>query len=257
MSRLDGVYFMYEVPDMCDQWMPTLSIAMPIEEFHQMPRNAGYKYEYLGGQALLTPRPMTHHAKLDLATFSPQPNELAKDTIAVAEFRDADRDDAVAAFAASFSRVQPFAGIDDEVRRVAARTCLERTWSGVDGVFVPSASFTARDQGKLVGALLITLLPPGDLSDSNVYSWSDPPVADLWEKGEGHPHLTWIFVRPFDKGKGVGTSLLLRAANLLRGRGYPHLLSTFITGNESSILWHWRCGFELLPFEMSRRRLKR
>ena len=239
---------------MCDEWMPTLSIAMTIEDFRRMPRNAGYKYEYLGGHALLTPRPMTHHAKLDLATFAPPTDELAKATIAIAEFQDADRDEAVDAFAASFSRVQPFAGIDDEVRRDAARTCLERTWSAIDGVLVPSASFTARDQGKLVGALFITMLPPGDLSDSNIYSWNDPPAADLWEKGEGHPHLTWIFVRPFDKGKGVGTSLLLHAVHRLRERGYPHLLSTFITGNESSLLWHWRCGFELLPFETSRRR---
>ena len=239
---------------MCDEWMPTLSIAMTIEQFHRMPRNAGYKYEYLGGEALLTPRPMTHHARLDLTTFAPPPGELAKSSIAVAEFRDADRDEAVDAFAASFSRVQPFAGIDDAVRRIAAKACLERTLSGVDGVFIPSASFIAHDDRRLVGALFITLLPSGDPADSNVYSWSDPPAHDLWDKREGHPHLTWIFVRPLDKGKGVGTSLLLHAANVLLSRGYSHLLSTFITGNESSLLWHWRCGFDLLPFELSRRR---
>jgi hypothetical protein len=32
------------------------------------------------------------------------------------------------------------------------------------------------------------------------------------------------------------------------------LASTFLLGNESSMLWHWRNGFQLLQYPGSRRR---
>ncbi len=38
--------------------------------------------------------------------------------------------------------------------------------------------------------------------------------------------------------------------------GYTELISSFILGNESSMLWHWRNGFELLPYSGSRRRFR-
>ena len=38
--------------------------------------------------------------------------------------------------------------------------------------------------------------------------------------------------------------------------GYTELISSFILGNDSSMLWHWRNGFELLPYSGSRRRFR-
>jgi hypothetical protein len=35
------------------------------------------------------------------------------------------------------------------------------------------------------------------------------------------------------------------------------LSSTFLQGNDSSLLWHWRNGFELLENPGSRRRMQR
>ncbi len=35
--------------------------------------------------------------------------------------------------------------------------------------------------------------------------------------------------------------------------GLAHLLTTFMSGNESSMLWHWRSGFRLLAHPHSYR----
>ena len=48
-------------------------------------------------------------------------------------------------------------------------------------------------------------------------------------------------------------SLLACAARGLIELGYTELLSSFILGNTSSMLWHWRNGFQLLPYSGSRR----
>ena len=38
--------------------------------------------------------------------------------------------------------------------------------------------------------------------------------------------------------------------------GYTELVSSFILGNDSSMLWHWRNGFELLAYSGSRRKFR-
>ena len=59
------------------------------------------------------------------------------------------------------------------------------------------------------------------------------------------------------KGDGIGTSLLVAAVQSLRTAGYRRLLTTFIAGNDSSMLWHWRNGFQLAPYFASKRRFRR
>ena len=56
------------------------------------------------------------------------------------------------------------------------------------------------------------------------------------------------------QSKGVGTALLGAAAGALRDMGFAALLSTFLVGNDSSMLWHWRAGFRLLTYPGSPRR---
>jgi L-amino acid N-acyltransferase YncA len=68
--------------------------------------------------------------------------------------------------------------------------------------------------------------------------------------------LTWIFVSPQRAGHGVGTALLAAAVGALRTMGYTELVSTFLRGNDSSMLWHWRNGFELLAYPGSPRRVR-
>ena len=56
---------------------------------------------------------------------------------------------------------------------------------------------------------------------------------------------------------GSGTVLLAATRRALLARGYTELLSTFMIGNDSSMLWHWRNGFRLLPYPGSLRHIGR
>jgi L-amino acid N-acyltransferase YncA len=64
-------------------------------------------------------------------------------------------------------------------------------------------------------------------------------------------------VAPPQAGRGTGTALLRAAAAALAAMGYRQLLSTFLLGNDASAFWHWRNGFQLLPFPDSLRHIGR
>ncbi len=102
----------------------------------------------------------------------------------------------------------------------------------------------------------MTLLPDVEPSGWDSYHWPEPPPPDALVRRLGRPHLTWIFVSPFFAGQGVGTLLLSATVRELLALGYKQLASTFLIGNDSSMLWHWRNGFALLPYPGSLRSMK-
>jgi ribosomal protein S18 acetylase RimI-like enzyme len=160
-------------------------------------------------------------------------------------------------FAAAFAHLQPYGSLDDDTRRRAAQESLGKTRSGGDGPLIEPACFVAIDAAseRLAGAILVTLLPDGDPCDWASYYWKTPPPADVVTRRAGRAHLTWIVVSPWHAGAGVGSALLAAAAQALRTAGFSHLFSTFLLGNDASLLWHWRNGFRLLPYPGSRRKL--
>jgi GNAT superfamily N-acetyltransferase len=235
---------------MCDEWMCGLQLALTPELFRQLPRNGAFRYEYLAGQAYVTPRPKHYHALLDLAP----PTAPDVPGIDLRPVGAPDWDGLAPLFAAAFRRAQPFAGLDDLTREEAARQCLHRTRTGGDGPWIEPASFVAAEEGRLVGAVLVTLLPDGDPCSWDSYQWPAPPPPDAVARRLGRPHLTWVFVEPACARHGLGTALLAAAVRALLALGYGQLLSTFMIGNDASVLWHWRNGFRLLAHPASRRR---
>jgi GNAT superfamily N-acetyltransferase len=236
---------------MCDEWMRGLQLVLSAEQFHALPRNGAFRYDHLGGTAYVTPRPKHYHALLDL---TPLPVD-AIEGVALRAVRPDDWAALGALFADAFDHVQPFAALDDATRAEAADKCLMRTRTGGDGPWIDRASFVAHDdEGTLLGSILLTLLPARDPCDWGSYQWLEPPPDDCIERRLGRPHLTWVFVAPGCAGHGVGTLLLAAAVRELLAMGYRELLSTFMIGNESSTLWHWRNGFRLLPYPGSPRR---
>jgi hypothetical protein len=226
-----------------DEWMPWLEVRLSPLEFQQLPRNAAYRYQYQSGSAWLNPRPRYYHALLDLRHLPP----VGRPGISLRRMEPDDLGDIEEAFADAFRLQQPFAGLTDSARRMAARASLEQVRAGGDGPWIHRASFIADDTaGEPAGAVLITLLPLRDPTDLDCYSWDTSPPPDAVEQGLGRPHLTWIFVRASATGRGVGTALLRAAGLALVEMGYTELLSTFMLGNDSSMLWHWRTGFRLL-----------
>lgn len=236
---------------MSDDWMPQLQLPLSKEQFDQLPRNAAYRYDFVDGMAWLNPRPRYYHARLDFARLSLD----APSDVALRRLEPRDWEPLVEVFSQAFRQQQPFAGQPDAKRAIAARGSLAQTRRGGDGPLIERASFVARDEkALLIGALLVTLLPPGDPTDWDSYHWMTVPPPDCIETCFGVPHLTWVFVHPERAGRGVGTALLRTAVEELRQMGFDSMLSTFITGNDSSVLWHWRVGFELLTYPGSPRR---
>jgi GNAT superfamily N-acetyltransferase len=231
--------------------MPFLQLPLSLAQFLQLPRNAAYRYDFEAGQARINPRPRYYHALLDL-------EGLTLEGPADVELRPLEGDDweaLIEVFAAAFALQQPFAGVDEATRLIAARRSLEQTRTGGDGPWIEAASFIAPDEDDLpTGAILITLLPQHDPTDWDAYHWSSPPPPDCIARRLGQPHLTWVFVDPDQVGRGVGTALLGAATQALRQMGFTSLLTTFLIGNDSSMLWHWRAGFRLLSHPGSRRR---
>jgi GNAT superfamily N-acetyltransferase len=234
---------------MSDEWMPAIRLPITEDAFVQLPRNSAYRYEYIGGEAFLSPRPKHYHVSRRLTPSAvPRPidSRLA---------HTGDLCSLVPLFASCFQHIQPFGSLDDSTRERASRTALERTYGGADGPLIEQASFVAWQGQDAVGCVLITLLPGGDPCDVSSYQWQETPPRDCIERRAGRPHLTWIFVEPRQAGHGIGSALLAISANSLLDLGYTELLSTFMIGNDSSMLWHWRNGFRLLAHPQSPRRL--
>lgn len=240
---------------MCDEWMQPVRLPMTIEQFRKLPRNAAYKYEYFEGQAWLSPRPRFFHALLDLSTLESRPLDWIDPKTTVRPLEPADWEGLVDLFRTAFHLRQPFGSLDEKELTQAARQCLERTRTGGDGPLVERACFQAfRPEGnRAVGAILITLIPGGDPTGWESYLWTEPAPPDWVERRLGRPHLTWIFVHPFLASRGVGTALLDTAGRALLSLGYRELASTFLMGNDSTVLWHWRSGFRLVTHPDSRR----
>ncbi len=232
---------------MIDDWFDTIRLPISLTQFLGLPRNPAYKYEYLGTYAQLSPRPRCYQAILDLKLVE-IPEELdAWGPVVLRPLRDEDWQAFPELFASAFHRVQPFAVLGRERALEASCACLEKSRTGGDGPLLPSACFVAvsKADNEVVGATLVTLrnVPDADNSD---------PGAE----GHEHPHLTWIFVAPLLVRLGIGSALLAATIRGLLGLGYTSLASTFLLGNESSTLWHWRNGFRLLSHDVSPRRLR-
>jgi GNAT superfamily N-acetyltransferase len=229
--------------------MERLELRLTPDEFARLPRSAAYKYAYHDGSAWLNPRPRYYHARLDLAAAALD----GAASVPIRPLAAGDWDALVGAFAEAFAEHLPFAGLDPRRRAEAAAVCLERTRTGGDGPCLEQASFVAlAPAGGPLGALLTTLVPLEYLADWGVeVRFRSPPAGTL--ERLGRPHLTWVFVRPAAAGRGVGMALLGRAAATLVGLGFDELYTTFLAGNDSSMLWHWRAGFRLLSHPSSPR----
>jgi GNAT superfamily N-acetyltransferase len=245
---------------MREAWFPFLKFPLPIEQFWQLPTSADYKYEYIDGDAWLTPRPKYFRAIKQLQPVRPLTEVDAQGPVRIRRLRETDWSDLAEAFSASFHRTLPFAGMPDEERLQAARACLEKARIGGDGPWIEAASFVAvsgEDDAYTLGAILVTLAPRRDLGEWDSLRWGkEAPSPDAIEKRVGRPHLTWVFVAPMIAGHGVGSALLANAEAALVDMGYTDLATSFLAGNTRSILWHWRNGFELLPYAGSMRQMR-
>jgi len=207
---------------MLEKWYSTIELPLTFGQFEQLPQNPAYKYEYFDGHAWLTPRPKSYHALLDLRSFvRPIPEIATEDEVLVRPLADEDWEGLPKVLSAAFHGVQPFTSLADGARLEAAQDCLRQTKEGGEGPLVADACVVAavRSDSALVGALLTTLLPAGDLSDWDSWRWFEPPPPNAVALRLGRPHLTWVFVSPWFARQGLGTALLDEAVRALIRRG--------------------------------------
>jgi hypothetical protein len=243
---------------MIDRWFSGIELPLTIEEFSRLPTNPAYKYEYFDDKAWLSPRPKSCHALLGLRPRAEIDTIDARKPVKIRPLAAADWEALGAVFAGAFHRVQPFASLAETDRLEAARQCLQYTREGGDGPLIEAACAVAvaQEDEDVRGAIVVTLMPELDLSTSFDLRWKEPPPPDWRERRLGRPHLTWIFVGPWTAEQGVGSALLATATNALLATGYRELASTFLLGNDSSALWHWRNGFQLAGRPYSWRRMR-
>ncbi len=246
---------------MSEEHFRAFRLSLSREEFRRLPRNSAYKYEWIAGEVWLSPRARWYHAQLDLSAFTPPPAAAPTERARLRPLQPDDWEHLPSLFSGAFRTVQPYASLDDEGRLAAARQSLEQTRTGVDGPLIEAACHVALDgdRDRLCGVILPTLIPLIDLSDLEANPrWQGPPPAGAVSQRLGQAHLTWVFVSPFLSGRGVGSILLAETVRTLLALGFNELATTFLAGNDSSMLWHWRNGFRLLPHpgswrEMSKR----
>ena len=51
---------------MLDDWFTSIKLPLSWRQFHQLPQNPAYKYEYLNKTAWLSPRPKFYNVRLPL-----------------------------------------------------------------------------------------------------------------------------------------------------------------------------------------------
>lgn len=240
---------------MLNDFFQSLNFEFPWERFIALPRHPAYRYQYRDGQASISGNPRYYHCTLPLQEQSPPRHEPAGKGLSCffSEFdlrrlHESDWKLLPALFAAAFQQPPPLLQLTEAQRLSAAHALLERTRNGGDGPVVPEASwiFEDRDTGELLAAILVTLIPPGDLTDFTHDNWTQAAPSDALQTGWGQPHLTWVFVAPHKQRRHLGSLLLQEATSTLRRKGYQELASTFLLGDHASTLWHWRNGFQLV-----------
>lgn len=243
---------------MMDKWLQPLQLAMSADEFQSFVPHPAFRSEYISGELRLSPRPRNYHCLLPIGEAVPRQQVLVRNgnLVQMHQMSPTDGNALIELFVAAFSRTVPICQLSAEGRRQCATECLTRTLEGRDGPLVRDACFVALDgDQQLCGAILITLLQRGDLGRFDDPRWLETAPENALTQRWGRPHLTWIFVRQEMSRWGIGGALLSCSLAALHGYGYEELASTFLLGNDSSTLWHWRMGFQVLPYTASARRM--
>ena len=188
---------------------------MPFETFQQLPHQLGWKHEYYGGKAHITPGPTLVTFVLPLEPPPAQSDKgirplLEKDLPALhSPFIDAFR---LAPEYADFSL--------DEFHQRAAQY-LHGFFGTVRGEWSP-VSVVVEIQGRIVGAAMV-------------------------KQRQSGPLLDCLFVCPGQARKGLGTALVNRVVEGLLQRGETQLVSYAMLANDASMAWHHRFGFREIP----------
>lgn len=193
--------------------MRSKHIAMSVEEFHALPMELGWKYEYWNGTAHITPS----HG-LVIATVPVSLREV-KAPVEVRRLCDGDADAVNSAFIEAFADSVDYCDCDREAVARGAEYALN--------------DFAKRERRKPSTASHVAIDP----EDSAVIG------AALVSGGAENPILRILFVAPGWRRRGIAAAVVAAALNRLHELGDARLTSSHLLANEASRRWHRAFGF--------------
>jgi GNAT superfamily N-acetyltransferase len=205
-----------------DTAMPIRSQRLPMrfEDWELLPYQPGWKYEYWGGCAHITPN---HQTAVTVAPVTP------RQVTAPCVIRPVCSDDEaplLAVYLAAFAENQAFCDCTDAQMLDAARRDLRESFTGRRAPLLAAARVavaTDTPDASRVGAAL--------LSRDREYG----PVLDL------------LFIHPTWHRRGLATALVASAMNALYQAAEQTLTSVYQLANPNSQAWHRAFGFVELP----------
>lgn len=189
---------------------------MTFDQYKCLPHRLGWKHEYYGGRAVLTPSHVAIASyRLDLGRRPPIRPE-------VRAARRSDRRALLRLFVDSFREVAEYAGYPRASYLNSARKAINGWYAEAPGNPWRKAASVAEVGGVIIAAALV---------------WPDRSL----------PLLQPLFVHPTYQRQGWGTAVVDRLVGVLTDLGAATLTSKCHLGNRWSLAWHAKYGFREIP----------
>jgi GNAT superfamily N-acetyltransferase len=195
--------------------MRPLHRRMSFAAFERIPRRPGWKHEYYGGRAHITPSHTTVSFWLDLA-----PRE-AESQSGIRSVMPEDADALLPPFLDAFRETPEYAGYRAAVFKNSAKKYIAGFFGKVRGQWSP-VSVVMEKNAEIIAAALV-------------------------KRSRTLPLLDCLFVCPGHTRKALATRLVNHVVNRLRDLGETQLLSYVLLANEPSMAWHHHFGFHEVP----------
>jgi GNAT superfamily N-acetyltransferase len=202
--------------------MRSIHTAISFEEFRLLPRDPGWRYEYFGEMAHITPRQRLVTVRVEVGS-----RPLAAPLV-LRRVAPSDQEELVVAYVAAFADSADYCDVPADETSLSARKNIQAFHAGDRGEVLP-ASCVAVDEAAtdgvdvLAGAALVT------------------------RAKDGGPLLDMLFVRPRWHRHGLATALVSWSLRELLAGGEATLRSRYLLANEASRAWHQRFGFTVEP----------
>ncbi len=195
----------------------TTPAPMTIEEFHSLPREFGWKYEFIDGRLYLEPRYV--HVKVARRTrlFKHEGHVLLRDV------RPGDLDELALLDFECFLGTSEYYNWPVDMVRETAQTTVEEYFDGKRGKPLDDSRLALDPvSGRIIGAALVN-------------QGLNPPTLDL------------LMVAPSSQHHGVATEMVREVMTNLNQRGESQLRSSYDVANTPSVRSHAKMGFRLQP----------
>jgi N-acetylglutamate synthase-like GNAT family acetyltransferase len=183
--------------------------------FEKIPRQPGWKYEYIDGKAHIT---AAHTVVSFLLNLEPRD---CVNRCGIRNLMESDRDVLLPPFLDAFRQTPEYAGYSARAFKRSALRYIAGFFGDVRGRWSP-VSVVIENKKRIVAAAMI-------------------------KRGQTLPLLDCIFVSPKYGRNGLATLMTNHVVNNLLEKGETKLVSYALLANDASLAWHRHFGFQEVP----------